>query len=60
MVAVYSYDMNVLRGHPKKGKTKFIPLSLGGRRLTEKQLEQVARNNWGKISRFEYLKEGEG
>jgi hypothetical protein len=59
MVVVYSFDMNVLRATPN-GKPICIPFTMGGRKLSPKQLEKVARKAWGRVSEFRYLKEGEG
>ena len=62
MLVVYSYDMNVLRALPPKGRAKCIPLGSGGRKLNARELRKVAENSWGarSIKEFRYLKEGEG
>ncbi len=60
MRAVYSFDMNVLRCYNSDGKVQCLPLTLGGRKLTRRELRIVAKRNWGKLDSFTYLKEGEG
>lgn len=60
MVVVYSYDMNVLRAYPKKGKAMCLPFTIGGRKLKTSELRRVAQRAWGKMDEFHYLKEGQG
>jgi len=59
---IYSYDCNVIRATPRNGGTvRFIPLTLGGRKLSYLQLRKVADNEWPKqVGSFRMLGEGQG
>jgi len=58
----YSFDCNVLRAIPRRGRLEFIPFTLGGRKLTPSELHLVARKEWGNdnIVDFRCLAEGQG